>query len=87
MLMGTDPLRNSEELWDELYTRTAMNGRRGMVIHAMGKYLGFYCTAPKLARVVAGTYQTFPVPRNIPRNVPLFLVSSVFPYSKGEEGR
>ena len=44
MLMGTDPLRNSEELWDELYTRTAMNGRRGMVIHAMGKYLGFYCT-------------------------------------------
>ena len=37
MLMGTDPLRNSEEIWDELYTRTAMNGRRGMVIHAMGK--------------------------------------------------
>ena len=36
MLMGTDPLRNSEEIWDELYTRTAMNGRRGMVIHAMG---------------------------------------------------
>ena len=34
-----------------------------------------------------GTYRTFPVPRNIPRNVPLFLVSSVFPYSKGEEGR
>ena len=33
------------------------------------------------------TYRTFPVPGNIPRNVPLFLVSSVFPYSKGEEGR
>ena len=38
MLMGTDPLRNSEEIWDELYTRTAMNGRRGMIIHAMGRY-------------------------------------------------
>ena len=40
-----------------------------------------------LVEVQAGTYRTFPVPRNIPRNVPLFLVSSVFPYSKGEEGR
>ena len=59
MLMGTDPLRNSEELWDELYTRTAMNGRRGMVIHAMGKYLGFYCTTPKLARVVAQREKKF----------------------------
>ena len=39
--MGTDPLRNSEEIWDELYTRTAMNGRRGMVIHAMGNYFHY----------------------------------------------
>ena len=35
----------------------------------------------------AGTYRTFPVLRNVPRKVRLFLVSSVFPYSKGEQGR
>ena len=35
----------------------------------------------------AGTYRTFPVLRNVLRKVPLFLVSSVFPYSKGEQGR
>ena len=34
-----------------------------------------------------GTHRTFPVPRNVPGKVLLFLVSSVFPYSKGEQGR
>ena len=29
----------------------------------------------------------FPVPRNVPGKVPLFLVCSVFPYSMGEQGR
>ena len=36
---------------------------------------------------VAGTHRTFPVPRNVPGKVLLFLVSSVFPYSKGDQGR
>ena len=36
MLIGSDPLRDAEAIWDELYTRTAMNGRRGIVIHAIG---------------------------------------------------
>ena len=35
MLVGSDPL-NVESLWDRLYTGSAMNGRRGAVIHAMG---------------------------------------------------
>ena len=34
-----------------------------------------------------GTHRTFPVLRNVPGKVPLFLVSSVFSYSKGEQGR
>ena len=33
--------------------------------------------------IEAGTYRTFP----ILQNVPLFLVSAVFPYSKGEQGK
>ena len=35
MLIGEDPLR-VEELWDKLYVGSAMNGRRGAVIHAIG---------------------------------------------------
>jgi L-alanine-DL-glutamate epimerase-like enolase superfamily enzyme len=35
MLIGKDPLR-VEELWDRMYIGSAMNGRRGAVIHAMG---------------------------------------------------
>lgn len=35
MLTGEDPL-NVEALWEKLYTGSAMNGRRGAVIHAMG---------------------------------------------------
>ncbi len=35
MLIGQDPLR-VEELWDRMYIGSAMNGRRGAVIHAMG---------------------------------------------------
>jgi L-alanine-DL-glutamate epimerase-like enolase superfamily enzyme len=35
MLLGADPLR-IEELWQRLYVGTAMNGRRGAVIHALG---------------------------------------------------
>lgn len=35
LLMGEDPLR-VEELWDKLYIGSAMNGRRGAVIHALG---------------------------------------------------
>ena len=36
MLLGTDPLRPAEEIWQRLYDGSAMNGRRGIVIHAMG---------------------------------------------------
>ena len=36
MLMGTDPLADAEAIWQRLYVGTAMNGRRGVVIHAMG---------------------------------------------------
>jgi L-alanine-DL-glutamate epimerase-like enolase superfamily enzyme len=35
MLLGQDPLE-PERLWEVMYTGTAMNGRRGAVIHAMG---------------------------------------------------
>jgi L-alanine-DL-glutamate epimerase-like enolase superfamily enzyme len=35
MLIGKDPLK-VEELWDRMYIGSAMNGRRGAVIHAMG---------------------------------------------------
>jgi L-alanine-DL-glutamate epimerase-like enolase superfamily enzyme len=35
MLIGKDPLK-VEELWDQMYIGSAMNGRRGAVIHAMG---------------------------------------------------
>ena len=35
MLIGADPLQ-TEELWRKMYVGTAMNGRRGAVIHAMG---------------------------------------------------
>ena len=35
MLIGEDPL-NVEALWEKLYIGSAMNGRRGAVIHAMG---------------------------------------------------
>ncbi len=35
MLLGEDPLK-PEALWDKLYVGSAMNGRRGAVIHAMG---------------------------------------------------
>jgi L-alanine-DL-glutamate epimerase-like enolase superfamily enzyme len=34
MLIGADPFRIGE-LWNRMYLGTAMNGRRGMVIHAM----------------------------------------------------
>lgn len=35
MLLGEDPLQ-VERLWDRLYHGSAMNGRRGAVIHALG---------------------------------------------------
>lgn len=35
MLIGADPL-DVEALWEKLYVGSAMNGRRGAVIHAMG---------------------------------------------------
>ena len=35
MLIGEDPL-NVEELWERLYVGSAMNGRRGAVVHAIG---------------------------------------------------
>ena len=35
MLLGADPL-DVECLWDRMYVGSAMNGRRGAVIHAMG---------------------------------------------------
>src|SRR5881392_911352 len=35
MLIGQDPLA-PEALWEKLYVGSAMNGRRGAVIHAMG---------------------------------------------------
>ena len=35
MLIGQDP-RQVERLWERLYTGSAMNGRRGAVIHALG---------------------------------------------------
>jgi len=35
MLIGADPLA-VEELWESMYVGTAMNGRRGALIHAMG---------------------------------------------------
>ena len=35
MLMGENPLE-PERLWEKLYVGSAMNGRRGVVIHAMG---------------------------------------------------
>ena len=34
-LIGADPLQ-IEDLWQRLYIGTAMNGRRGAVIHALG---------------------------------------------------
>ena len=37
----------------------------------------------QLYAIEAGTYRTFPVLQK----VPLFLVSAVFPYSKGEQGK
>ena len=35
MLIGADPFE-IEALWQRIYLGTAMNGRRGAVIHAMG---------------------------------------------------
>lgn len=35
MLVGEDPL-HTEELWEKLYVGSAMNGRRGAMIHAIG---------------------------------------------------
>jgi L-alanine-DL-glutamate epimerase-like enolase superfamily enzyme len=35
MLIGADPF-DIAGLWDRMYKGTAMNGRRGVVIHAMG---------------------------------------------------
>ena len=35
MLLGADPL-DVESLWERLYTGSAMNGRRGAVIHTLG---------------------------------------------------
>jgi L-alanine-DL-glutamate epimerase-like enolase superfamily enzyme len=35
MLIGADP-KDIQGIWDRLYKGTAMNGRRGVVIHAMG---------------------------------------------------
>jgi L-alanine-DL-glutamate epimerase-like enolase superfamily enzyme len=35
MLIGRDPLA-VEELWERLYTGSAMNGRRGALVHALG---------------------------------------------------
>ncbi|MDE0113836.1 MAG: mandelate racemase/muconate lactonizing enzyme family protein [Albidovulum sp.] len=35
LLIGRDP-RDVESIWDDVYTYTAMNGRRGAVIHALG---------------------------------------------------
>ena len=35
LLIGRDP-RDIESIWNEIYTFTAMNGRRGAVIHALG---------------------------------------------------
>ncbi|MEO7650344.1 MAG: mandelate racemase/muconate lactonizing enzyme family protein [Bryobacteraceae bacterium] len=35
MLIGSNPLE-VEQIWERLYTGSAMNGRRGAVIHAMG---------------------------------------------------
>ncbi len=35
MLLGQDPL-DVERLWDKLYIGSAMNGRRGAVVHAIG---------------------------------------------------
>ncbi len=35
MLLGEDPL-NVEALWEKLYVGSAMNGRRGAVVHALG---------------------------------------------------
>ena len=36
MLIGEDPMQDAEYLWDKLYTGSAMNGRRGLVVHAIG---------------------------------------------------
>ena len=36
MLLGQDPLQPAEDLWEKLYTGSAMNGRRGAVICAIG---------------------------------------------------
>ena len=35
LLIGRDP-RDIESIWNDIYTFTAMNGRRGAVIHALG---------------------------------------------------
>ena len=35
MLIGQNPLQ-PEELWEKLYVGSAMNGRRGAVVHAIG---------------------------------------------------
>ena len=35
-LIGVDPTEDAETLWDRLYVGTAMNGRRGALIHALG---------------------------------------------------
>ena len=35
MLIGADPL-DIAGIWDRIYKGTAMNGRRGLVVHVMG---------------------------------------------------
>ena len=34
--VGLDPLLPAEEIWQKLYDMSAMNGRRGVVVHALG---------------------------------------------------
>ena len=65
LLIGRDP-RDIESIWNDIYTFTAMNGRRGAVIHALGAIeMALWDIAGKIAGKpvwqLLGTHRDSPV--------------------------
>lgn len=65
LLIGRDP-REIESIWNDIYTFTAMNGRRGAVIHALGAVeMALWDIAGKIAGKpvwqLLGTHRDSPV--------------------------
>ena len=65
LLIGRDP-REIESIWNDIYTFTAMNGRRGAVIHALGAIeMALWDIAGKIAGKpvwqLLGTHRDSPV--------------------------